>query len=87
MFSILCIFIFLGSTMLFEFTKFDLQKSDSCNDDYVEIHQKSVSGPLIGVYCGTTIPKRIQSNTTLWVKFRSSTDGIAGGFSASYSLG
>ncbi|XP_024214976.1 cubilin [Halyomorpha halys] len=75
-----------GSTMLFEFTKFDLQKSDSCNEDYVEIHQKSISGPLIGVYCGTNLPKRIKSNSTLWVKFRSGPEGNAGGFSASYSL-
>lgn len=69
------------------FRSFDLEDSDFCNTDYVEIHENDPSGPLIGKYCGNRIPSNVTTAHKLWIKFRSDDFGTSAGFLAYYSIG
>ena len=66
---------------------FDLEESDHCNRDYVEIHLDGADGPLVGRYCGNTIPTNLTLSSNFWIKFNSDRDNTAGGFIASYNMG
>lgn len=76
-----------GNHMTLSFTMFDLEASDHCNKDYIEIRSDDVNGPLIGRYCGNSIPTNITMAMKYWIKFRSDREGTAGGFVASYNIG
>lgn len=39
-----------GNRLTLTFTKFDLELSDKCNEDYVEIRENDISGKLIGLW-------------------------------------
>ena len=58
-----------------------------CNSDYVEIHEGQLGGPLIGRYCGNTIPSNLTAYSGIWMKFRSDSTETAQGFVAQYSSG
>lgn len=77
-----------GNKVTLTFESFNVEVSDDCNRDYVEVHQESMEGPLIGHFCGDQIPvSNITTESKLWVKFNSDQQGMAGGFTAFYSLG
>lgn len=78
--------IFTGNKVSFSFTQFNLEESEFCNDDYVEIREGSSSGQLQGVFCGSELPSNITISSSLWIKFRSDTTGSGPGFSAYYTL-
>ena len=76
-----------GNQITLQFESFQLESSENCNRDYVEIHEGSEEGRLLGLYCGSNLPTNITTGIgKLWVKFNSDTTGIANGFSAFYSL-
>ena len=76
-----------GNRVSLNFVFFDLEESDHCNRDYVEIHGDSPEGPLLGHFCGNSVPANITVGNSLWIKFRSDGQGAAGGgFVAEYSL-
>jgi cubilin len=75
-----------GNRVLVSFSMFELETSEFCNEDYVELRQESAVGALIGVYCGTDIPSNITASHSIWVKFQSSGTGTAPGFIADYSM-
>lgn len=68
------------------FRIFDLQESDFCNGDYLEIRSQNASGPLLGHYCGSQIPANITAANKLWIKFRSDEEATAAGFILDYTL-
>jgi hypothetical protein len=70
----------------FSFLQFDIEESDNCNRDYVEIHRDSAEGPILGHYCGNTIPTNLTAADKLWIKFNSDSANTAGGFIAQYNL-
>ena len=77
-----------GNFITLQFESFSLESSENCNRDYVEIHERSEEGRLIGLFCGPNLPSNITTGIEkLWVKFNSDTTGIAAGFTAFYSLG
>jgi hypothetical protein len=39
--------------------QFDLEESEYCNRDYVEIHRDSAEGPILGHFCGNTVPTNV----------------------------
>lgn len=44
-----CIFIcFLGNQVTLTFNTFDLDESENCDEDYVEIRENNSSGPILG---------------------------------------
>jgi cubilin len=75
-----------GNRVLVSFSLFELETSEFCNEDYVELRRESAVGPVIGVYCGTDIPSNITAAHSIWVRFQSSGTGTARGFIADYSM-
>ncbi|GFG35967.1 hypothetical protein Cfor_02931, partial [Coptotermes formosanus] len=75
-----------GNRVLVSFSLFELETSEFCNEDYVELRRESAAGPVIGVYCGTDIPSNITAAHSIWVRFQSSGTGTARGFIADYSM-
>jgi len=78
--------LFTGNRVLVSFSLFELETSEFCNEDYVELRKDSAAGPLIGVYCGTDMPSNITAAHNIWVRFQSSGTGTARGFIADYSM-
>lgn len=76
----------IGNRVSFSFTQFNLEESEFCNEDYVEVRQSSSSGQLQGIYCGSNLPSNITVASSLWIKFRSDATGTGTGFSAYYTL-
>ena len=70
----------------FRFLQFDLEDSDNCNRDYVEIHRDNAEGPILGHFCGTSVPSNVTYAEKLWIKFNSDSANTAGGFIAQYNL-
>jgi cubilin len=69
------------------FRMFDVQETEFCNGDYLEIRVNDGGGELLGHYCGTGfLPSNITASNKLWIKFRSDADSTAPGFIADYSL-
>lgn len=78
--------LFTGNRVLVSFSLFELETSEFCNEDYVELRKDSAVGSLIGVYCGTDMPSNITAAHNIWVRFQSSGTGTASGFIADYSM-
>ena len=69
------------------FRMFDIQETEFCNGDYLEIRVDNGGGELLGHFCGTGfLPSNITASNKLWIKFRSDADSTAPGFIADYSL-
>ena len=69
-------------------TSLGLEESDGCNKDYLEVHEgRRPTGPLIGHFCGSTVPAQVMEGNALWVKFKSDAMGTGSGFVATYELG
>ncbi|XP_061399860.1 protein tolkin [Musca vetustissima] len=69
------------------FLTFDLESSENCTYDYVQVFSgmEDTSGPMYGQYCGNTIPQDIISLTdSLLVRFKTDSSVDYKGFSASY---
>ena len=75
-----------GNRVMMSFRMFDVETSDHCNLDYVEVHEEGAEGRLLGHFCGSDIPANITASHRLWVKFRSDAMGTAAGFIADYAL-
>ncbi|XP_036318853.1 cubilin homolog [Rhagoletis pomonella] len=74
-----------GNSLIFTIESFDLEESEGCNKDYLEVRDTKESGPLLGLFCGTNIPPPITGVQSIWVKFGSDDDGVANGFVVSYN--
>lgn len=74
------------SKIKIEFMSFDLEESNGCKFDYVEIYEgKSDQGELVGRWCGKTIPPVYKSQTnTLLIKFKSDWSNAGDGFRIRY---
>ncbi|KAJ6633725.1 Cubilin like, partial [Pseudolycoriella hygida] len=75
----------LGNRLILTVEKMDIEFSENCHEDYLEIRENDVSGKLIGVYCGKDVPSVFPQAERFWLKFRSSSDGVGGGFLAEYA--
>ncbi|XP_021476232.2 cubilin [Oncorhynchus mykiss] len=71
------------------FTHMDLESHSGCVFDYVEVRDGSTeTDPLIGKYCGNTIPAPIlSSSNALWIRFKSDGSITRAGFRATYEVG
>lgn len=65
----------------------DIDQTEHCNGDYLEIRDSSAVGKLIGVYCGRDIPSILPRGSSFWMKFRSDNDGVGRGFKLEYNYG
>lgn len=76
-----------GNEMTISILTLDIDETDHCNGDYLEIRESNSAGKLIGVYCGKTIPPTLRQTNKFWLKFRSDNDGVGLGFLLEYSYG
>ncbi|XP_050313173.1 cubilin-like isoform X2 [Anthonomus grandis grandis] len=78
-----------NSQILLKFLNFSLEAYSGCRYDWLEIRNGgSSSSPLVGKYCGTTVPKTISSHTDkLYLKFHSDNSKVAPGFKIEWMTG
>uniref|UniRef100_A0A3B3TUW7 CUB domain-containing protein n=1 Tax=Poecilia latipinna TaxID=48699 RepID=A0A3B3TUW7_9TELE len=71
------------------FTNLELENHSDCSFDYVEVRDgRMETDPLIGKYCGSTLPAPIRSSSnSLWIRFKSDSSVSRAGFRAAYSVG
>ena len=72
-----------------KFQSFEIENHDNCVYDYLEIRDGHEStSPIIGVYCGYTVPEDIKSTgNKMWIKFVSDNSVQKAGFSAIFMNG
>ena len=86
-----------GRQVQIDFDIFELEQSENCKNDYLEIRQadpktmQGVRGPILtGRLCGSTMPSTIQSaGNVVWVQFVSDNNAttVYKGFRASFKAG
>uniref|UniRef100_A0A665V841 Cubilin n=1 Tax=Echeneis naucrates TaxID=173247 RepID=A0A665V841_ECHNA len=76
-----------GNRLQLSFIVFHLQGDFNCQNDYVEIREGNSTGPLVGRFCGNSLPSNYTSVTAhiLWVKFISDVSLSGEGFRATFS--
>ncbi|KAL3836256.1 hypothetical protein ACJMK2_021695 [Sinanodonta woodiana] len=74
-----------GNFLQLSFSLFHLESQENCNNDYLELRKGSVSGNLIGRFCGSVMPTNITALNGIWMKFRSNPTSTGQGFVAQYS--
>lgn len=74
-----------GNRISLTFSEFDVETSENCDLDYVEVRENSGIGKLINVLCGKDAAS-ITSSSKLWIKFKSDDSGTAKGFMAEYNF-
>ncbi|XP_068160694.1 cubilin [Antennarius striatus] len=86
-----CIYLIrlpVGETVSLNFTHMNLETHSSCSFDYVEVRDGRLeTDPLIGKYCGSTLPSPIASSSNfLWIRFKSDSSVSHAGFRAVYTV-
>ena len=84
-----CIWTFGGSPgnrVQLTFIELEIEESQNCNRDYVEVHRDSAEGPLLLHTCGSDVPSEPLIADKLWLKFNSDNQNVRRGFLAEYSL-
>ncbi|CAL1576609.1 unnamed protein product [Knipowitschia caucasica] len=74
-------------TISFFFNSFNMESHSSCNFDYVEVRNgSSASAPLLGKFCGSTLPSPVfpQSNQ-LYLRLKSDYSNALDGFEATWT--
>ncbi|XP_063985313.1 cubilin homolog [Diachasmimorpha longicaudata] len=74
-----------GNGITLTFSKFNIEYSENCDRDYLEIREQSAIGKIIGVYCGNNI-NAVESREEIWIKFKSDGVGTGEGFTAEYTF-
>ncbi|XP_052870861.1 cubilin homolog [Anopheles cruzii] len=74
-----------GNKISLYIKELDIESSDDCNGDYLEIRERNSAGRLLGDFCGTAVPTNLTAASSLWIKFRSTDAGVAKGFLVEYS--
>ncbi|KAM9333329.1 LOW QUALITY PROTEIN: cubilin [Pholidichthys leucotaenia] len=76
-----------GNRLQLSFIIFHLQGDSDCQNDYLEVREGNSTGPLIGRFCGTSLPSNYTSvlGHVLWVKFVSDASVSGAGFRATFS--
>lgn len=74
-----------GNKLTLAFNEFDVESSENCDLDYLEIREDSGIGKLISVSCGKDATA-ITTSSSLWIKFKSDGSGTAKGFVAEYTF-
>ncbi|XP_072933024.1 cubilin-like [Epargyreus clarus] len=75
-----------GNRVYITFEIFDLEYSEGCNEDYLEVRENNAAGELLGVYCGNVIPSNTTAATKLYIKFHSNNKNPGRGFVAHYGF-
>ncbi|ELK28521.1 Cubilin [Myotis davidii] len=76
-----------GNRLQLSFITFQLEDSQDCSRDFVEIREENATGHLVGRYCGNTLPLNYSSIVAhnLWIRFVSDGSGSGTGFQATFA--
>ncbi|XP_004605400.2 cubilin [Sorex araneus] len=76
-----------GNRLQLSFLTFQLEDSQDCVKDSVEIRAGGASGPLLGRHCGSVLPRSYAPTVQhgLWVRFLSDGSGTGAGFQAAFT--
>uniref|UniRef100_A0A8C3YL53 Cubilin n=1 Tax=Catagonus wagneri TaxID=51154 RepID=A0A8C3YL53_9CETA len=76
-----------GNQLQLSFITFQLEDSQDCSRDFVEIREGNATGRLVGRYCGNVLPRNYSSITghNLWIRFVSRGSGSGVGFQAAFN--
>ncbi|XP_013797015.2 cubilin [Apteryx mantelli] len=76
-----------GNRLQLSFIAFQVEQSNGCTKDYLEIREGNETGMLAGRFCGDSLPLNYTSTVghVLWVKFVSDSSGTGGGFRVTFS--
>lgn len=74
-----------GNKITLSFSEFDIESSENCDLDYLEIREDNGIGKLISISCGKDVAA-ITSSNRLWIKFKSDDSGTAKGFVGEYNF-
>ncbi|XP_004860031.1 cubilin [Heterocephalus glaber] len=76
-----------GNRIQLSFISFQLEDSQNCSKDFVEIREGNATGPLVGRYCGSSLPRNYSSITEhlLWIRFVSDGSSNSMGFQATFT--
>ncbi|XP_024431584.2 cubilin [Desmodus rotundus] len=76
-----------GNRLQLSFITFQLEDSQDCSRDFVEIREDNATGHLVGRYCGGALPLNYSSAVAhaLWVRFVSDGSGSGTGFQAAFA--
>uniref|UniRef100_A0A8B9CHJ0 Cubilin n=1 Tax=Anser brachyrhynchus TaxID=132585 RepID=A0A8B9CHJ0_9AVES len=76
-----------GNRLQLSFIAFQVELSNGCTKDYLEIREQNATGRLAGRFCGDSLPSNYTSTVghILWVKFVSDSSGTGVGFRATFS--
>ena len=77
----------LSLSLSFQIRTFQLEDSQDCNRDFVEIREGNATGTLVGRYCGNVLPLNYSSivGHRLWIRFVSDGSGSGIGFQATFT--
>nr|XP_023646366.1 cubilin [Paramormyrops kingsleyae] len=76
-----------GNRLQMSFITFQLQESDGCNNDVLEVREGNSTGVLVGRFCGSSLPSNYTSlvGHVLWIKFSSDATVSGDGFRAVFT--
>ncbi|KAI9577187.1 hypothetical protein GQX74_015641 [Glossina fuscipes] len=75
-----------GNQVVLVIESMDIEESESCNNDYVEVRRNDWTTTPLGVFCGSEAPGPIGPAEILLVTFNSDSNEVVGkGFIASYN--
>ncbi|KAM5235406.1 cubilin [Ctenodactylus gundi] len=76
-----------GNQIQLSFISFQLEDSQNCSRDFVEVREGNATGHLVGRYCGNSLPHNYSAiiEHILWVRFVSDGSGSGTGFQAMFS--
>ncbi|XP_015441120.1 cubilin isoform X1 [Pteropus alecto] len=77
-----------GNRLQLSFITFQLEDSQDCSRDFVEIREGNTTGHLVGRYCGNVLPLNYSSiaGHALWIRFVSDGSGSGVGFQATFTI-
>ncbi|XP_023561215.1 cubilin [Octodon degus] len=70
------------------FMSFQLEASQDCSKDFVEIREGNSTGHLVGRYCGSSLPQNfsVTVENLMWIRFVSDGSHNSMGFQASFTM-
>ncbi|XP_064643493.1 cubilin-like [Lineus longissimus] len=77
-----------GHYLTLTFTNFEIDSSDNCTKDFVEVREYNATGRLFGKYCGMTVPTLGDtSDSYAYIKFKSDNTVGKNGFKLKFESG
>ncbi|XP_053622099.1 cubilin homolog [Plodia interpunctella] len=75
-----------GNKVSISILMLNIEYSEECNEDYLEIREHDGAGQLLGIYCGNILPINTTAASELYIKFKSDNKDPGPGFIIHYEF-